>query len=82
MVEEQRLNAELAGRELALGLDRVHTVYARLDVAFTCPAVIVGGTIGKGSTCAIAERILLEAGYRVGTYTSLASSPFTRTRSL
>jgi dihydrofolate synthase/folylpolyglutamate synthase len=30
----------------------------------------VGGTNGKGSTCAILERILLEARYRVGLYTS------------
>lgn len=30
----------------------------------------VGGTNGKGSTCAMLERILLEAGYRVGCYTS------------
>ncbi len=30
----------------------------------------VGGTNGKGSTCAMLERILLEAGYRVGLYTS------------
>ncbi len=32
--------------------------------------VTVGGTNGKGSTCAMLERILLEAGYRVGCYTS------------
>jgi dihydrofolate synthase/folylpolyglutamate synthase len=30
----------------------------------------LGGTTGKGSTCAIAERILVEAGYKVGVYTS------------
>jgi dihydrofolate synthase/folylpolyglutamate synthase len=35
------------------------------------PTVItVGGTNGKGSTCAMLERVLLEAGYRVGLYTS------------
>jgi hypothetical protein len=32
--------------------------------------VLVGGTNGKGSTCAMLERILLAAGYRVGLYTS------------
>jgi dihydrofolate synthase / folylpolyglutamate synthase len=32
--------------------------------------ITVGGTNGKGSTCAILERILLESGYRVGLYTS------------
>ena len=30
----------------------------------------IGGTNGKGSTCAMLERILLESGYRVGLYTS------------
>ncbi|HET9471262.1 MAG TPA: folylpolyglutamate synthase/dihydrofolate synthase family protein, partial [Usitatibacter sp.] len=32
--------------------------------------ITVAGTNGKGSTCALIEAILLEAGYRVGTYTS------------
>lgn len=32
--------------------------------------ITVGGTNGKGSTCAMLERILLSAGYRVGLYTS------------
>jgi dihydrofolate synthase/folylpolyglutamate synthase len=32
--------------------------------------ILVGGTNGKGSTCAMLERILLAAGYRVGLYTS------------
>jgi dihydrofolate synthase/folylpolyglutamate synthase len=34
------------------------------------PVITVGGTNGKGSTCAMLERILLCAGYRVGLYTS------------
>jgi len=34
------------------------------------PVITVGGTNGKGSTCAMLERILLGAGYRVGLYTS------------
>jgi dihydrofolate synthase/folylpolyglutamate synthase len=35
------------------------------------PVVItVGGTNGKGSTCAMLERILIESGYRVGVYSS------------
>jgi len=36
----------------------------------TVPLITVGGTNGKGSTCAMLERILLSAGYRVGLYTS------------
>jgi dihydrofolate synthase/folylpolyglutamate synthase len=35
-----------------------------------CVIFTVGGTNGKGSTCAYLERILLESGYRVGLYTS------------
>ncbi len=41
-----------------------------LGVRQNAPVVSVGGTNGKGSTCAMLERILLSAGYRVGLYTS------------
>jgi dihydrofolate synthase/folylpolyglutamate synthase len=53
-----------------MGLERVAIVRDRLGVAFSCPVIIVGGTNGKGSTCAMLESILLQAGYRVGLYTS------------
>jgi dihydrofolate synthase/folylpolyglutamate synthase len=55
---------------IALGLDRVHDVLGRMALNGFSPVVTVGGTNGKGSTCAILERILLESGYRVGLYTS------------
>ena len=61
---------------IALGLDRVSEVWKRMDVApakagaQSPPTITVGGTNGKGSTCAYLERILLECGYRVGLYTS------------
>ncbi len=45
-------------------------VKERLGIGFSCPVIIVGGTNGKGSTCAMLESILLRAGYRVGLYTS------------
>jgi dihydrofolate synthase/folylpolyglutamate synthase len=45
-------------------------VLARLAVPKPCPIFTVGGTNGKGSTCAMIESILLAAGYRVGCYTS------------
>src|SRR6185436_15543077 len=35
-----------------------------------CPLITVGGTNGKGSTCAILESILQAGGYRTGLYTS------------
>ena len=55
---------------IELGLERVRQVKAALNQHQTCPLIIVGGTNGKGSTCAMLERILLAAGYRVGLYTS------------
>jgi dihydrofolate synthase/folylpolyglutamate synthase len=57
---------------IALGLDRVHEVWKRMAVSPAAPwvTITVGGTNGKGSTCAILERILLECGYNVGLYTS------------
>ena len=55
---------------IAMGLARVRAVYDRLGLAFDVPIVIVGGTNGKGSTCAFLESILAAAGYRVGLYTS------------
>jgi dihydrofolate synthase/folylpolyglutamate synthase len=55
---------------IELGLDRVREVARRLGLAVPCPVITVGGTNGKGSTCAMLEAILLEAGYRVALYTS------------
>ncbi len=53
---------------MALSLDRVEVVRARLDLRFEAPLIIVGGTNGKGSTCAMLESIGLAAGYRVGLF--------------
>ncbi|MDQ6924314.1 MAG: bifunctional tetrahydrofolate synthase/dihydrofolate synthase [Pseudomonadota bacterium] len=57
-------------KAIAMGLDRVTAVYARLGVVLKCPVITVGGTNGKGSTCALLECMLRAAGYRVGAYTS------------
>ena len=57
-------------KSIELGLDRVHAVAQRLQLAFTCPVITVAGTNGKGSTCAMIEAIALQAGYRTGVYTS------------
>lgn len=57
-------------RPIDLGLERLATVQSKLRQAPFCPVFMVAGTNGKGSTCAMLERILLEAGYRVGLYTS------------
>jgi dihydrofolate synthase/folylpolyglutamate synthase len=55
---------------IALGLDRVRDVADRMGLGKPPVTVTVGGTNGKGSTCAFLERILVEAGYNVGLYTS------------
>ena len=55
---------------IELGLDRVACVKAVLQQTQRCPLIIVGGTNGKGSTCAYLEAIYTAAGYRVGCYTS------------
>ena len=55
---------------IALGLDRVRAVAARMQLRFDCPVVTVAGTNGKGSTCAMLEAIALQAGWRTGVYTS------------
>ncbi len=57
-------------KTIALGLDRVNEVKARLGLNPTFTVITVGGTNGKGSTCAILEGILGSAGYRTGLYTS------------
>ena len=49
---------------IELGLERVAAVKERLGQHKFCPVILVGGTNGKGSTCAMLERILLAAGYR------------------
>ena len=55
---------------IALGLERVADVFADLKISISCPVFTVGGTNGKGSTCAMLEAILGSAGYRTGLYTS------------
>jgi dihydrofolate synthase / folylpolyglutamate synthase len=57
-------------KAIALGLDRVRAVYARLAIGPECPVLIVGGTNGKGSTATFIERMLDAGGYRAGLYTS------------
>jgi len=55
---------------IEMGLDRVRTVVERMALHFDCPVITVAGTNGKGSTCAMLEACLLQAGYRTGVYTS------------
>ena len=55
---------------IELGLDRVATVRDRLGLAPKFPVITVGGTNGKGSTCAMLESCLRHAGYKTGCYMS------------
>ncbi len=57
-------------KTIDMGLDRVRAVAGRMGLSFDCPIITVAGTNGKGSTCAMLEAILLQAGYRTGVYTS------------
>ena len=60
----------LHSKTIALGLERVAQVRQRLNLQADFPIIIVGGTNGKGSVCAMLEAILHAAGYKVGCYTS------------
>ena len=62
------LESRHAEVHIDMGLDRVRAVKERMALAFDCPVIMVAGTNGKGSTCAMLESILLRAGYKVGLY--------------
>lgn len=55
---------------IELGLERVERMRDALGQVPFCPLIIVGGTNGKGSTCAYLEAIYGAAGYRTGCYSS------------
>ena len=56
--------------EIVMGLDRVRAVWERMSKPQAPINIIVGGTNGKGSTCAMLEAILHAAGFRTGFYSS------------
>jgi dihydrofolate synthase/folylpolyglutamate synthase len=58
-------------KSIKLGLERIQTLLSALgDPHRACRFIHVAGTNGKGSTCAMLERTLREAGVRTGLYTS------------
>ncbi len=57
-------------KNIDMGLERVHAVAQRMQLKFDCPVITVAGTNGKGSTCAMLESILGQAGYKTGVFTS------------
>lgn len=77
MFDAQTLDEWLAHIEalhatpIDLGLDRMRTMVGRMGLDFSSQTVItVGGTNGKGSTCAMLESIYRAAGYTTGMHTS------------
>jgi dihydrofolate synthase/folylpolyglutamate synthase len=61
---------QLHPKNIDMGLERVRIVADRMAIRFDCPVITVAGTNGKGSTCAMLQAILSQAGYRTGVYTS------------
>jgi len=56
---------------IKFGLDNVRTVLSQFnDPHLKYSSVLVGGTNGKGSVCAMLARILTLSGYQTGLYTS------------
>ncbi len=55
-------------KAMDLSLERTVELRRRLRLDFECPVIVVAGTNGKGSTCAMLEAIAHHAGYRVGLY--------------
>lgn len=76
MTDRETLDAWLAyieqvhHRPIDLELSRVQSVAQRMALSLPGTKIIVGGTNGKGSTCAMLDSILRAAGYHVGRYSS------------
>jgi dihydrofolate synthase/folylpolyglutamate synthase len=60
--------AAMHPKSMDLSLERTAEVARRLGIRFEVPLIVVGGTNGKGSTCAMLESIARHAGYRTGLY--------------
>ncbi len=56
--------------EIVMGLDRVRAVWQRMGTPKPPRNVVVAGTNGKGSTCAMLEAVLHIAGYKTGFFSS------------
>lgn len=61
----------LHSKPIDLGLERMREMVSRLGISFAGRTVVtVGGTNGKGSTCAMLESIYRAANYTTGMHTS------------
>lgn len=71
VADPHRYLATLQPLAMRFGLERMERALEALGHPERCaPALLVGGTNGKGSTCAMAAAALRVAGHRVGRYTS------------
>jgi dihydrofolate synthase / folylpolyglutamate synthase len=74
MTEQKKLFAYLSGLQgkgIQLDLATIRRILKKMqDPQDAYPSIIVGGTNGKGSICAMISSILAASGYRVGLYTS------------
>jgi dihydrofolate synthase / folylpolyglutamate synthase len=61
---------QIHAKPIDMGLERVEQVRQRMKLNLPGVVFTVAGTNGKGSTCAMLESILVQAGYKVGMYTS------------
>lgn len=64
------INKLHASRLRNADLDHCTQIIKQLQIHPLYPIILVGGTNGKGSTCAYLSSILAEAGYSVGSFTS------------
>ena len=71
---------QLHAKPIDMGLERIRAVAQTLGLAFDCPVVTVAGTNGKGSTCAMLESILSNAGYRTAVCTGSPTVAVNRAR--
>lgn len=69
-IKQQLINQLLATNNFQANLAEVTATIRALKLVPQYPIILVGGTNGKGSTCAYLTTILTNAGYKVGTYTS------------
>lgn len=53
-----------------MGLERVRQVADQMHLQLGMPVITVAGTNGKGSTCAMLEAVLTQAGYATAVYSS------------
>ena len=53
-----------------MGLERVRKVWAAMQLQPSFPVIMVAGTNGKGSVCAMLSTMYQRAGFKVGCYTS------------